>query len=108
MPEALLIKSFYAPARGGHAPGDVRDAFVEAVDAYEAWEDGTPEPTVDVRDQPIRISVVCGLVWNCTDVMPGRLYDHLANLVRWPEDMTQRRTYAAGARLLKSMIKGAS
>jgi hypothetical protein len=56
MPAAILVKSSYNPAVGGHAPGDIRDAFAEAVDAYERWDDGDPEPTVEVRDQAARRS----------------------------------------------------
>ena len=37
------------PRRG--APGDLRDAFLGAVDACEAWEaGGEPEPLVELRD----------------------------------------------------------
>jgi hypothetical protein len=30
---SILINSRYNPARGGHAPGDLRTAFEEAVEA---------------------------------------------------------------------------
>ena len=71
MSRSVLVHSRYRPARGGHAPGDLRNAFLEAVEAFEVWEEGSPEPTVEVRDQPIRLSVLCGLLWNCSDIMPG-------------------------------------
>jgi hypothetical protein len=42
----------------------VRDTFLRAVDAFEAWEDGEPEPTIDLTQ-------ACGLVWNCADILPN-------------------------------------
>jgi hypothetical protein len=104
---SILANSFYNPPRGGHAPGDIRDAFGEAVDAYEAWIDGEQEPTIEVRDQELAISAVCGLLWCCTDIMPSSLYTQIRDLFRWPAEMPQRRTYAVGARLLKGMIASA-
>ena len=32
---------------GGHVGGHVRNTFLAAVDAYLAWEEGEPEPTID-------------------------------------------------------------
>ncbi len=61
--------------RHGHAPGHIRSAFLDAVEAYSGWNDGDPEPCVEVeihyepRSTPI--SRVCGMLWNCTDIIPG-------------------------------------
>lgn len=71
MPQPILIRSSYRPARGGHAPGDLRDAFLEGIEAFAAWRPGQPEPTVEVREQAVRLSVLCGLLWNCSDTLPG-------------------------------------
>jgi hypothetical protein len=105
--QSILAHTCYNPPRGGHAPGDIRDAFCEAVDAYEAWNDGEQEPTIEVRHQELAISDVCGLLWCCTDIMPSSLYTQIRDLFRWPTEMPQRRTYAVGARLLKGMIASA-
>jgi hypothetical protein len=107
MPESILQHSFFHPARGGHAPGNLRDAFCGAVDAYEPWADGDPEPTVEIRDRELKITAICGLLWNCSDIMPYLLYDQINDLMRLPMEMPQRRTYAVGARLLKAMIASA-
>jgi hypothetical protein len=50
---------------------------------------------------------MCGLLWNCSDIMPGLLVDQLNDFARWPEDELKRRTYAAGARFLKARIEAA-
>lgn len=91
--------------RDGHAPGHVRDAFLCAVETYMNWEPGDPEPTVEyeVRYVPRQISLskACGLVWNCTDIIPGFYFDWLAN---GAELEIGRRTYAACARAMKAAI----
>ena len=90
--------------RSGHAPGHVRDTFIAAVEAFLTWKDGEPEPTVEfeVRYEPrqIPISRACGLVWGCTDVMPGLEFRALCDAVDiW------RQTYAAAARAMLECIK---
>jgi hypothetical protein len=94
--KSVTFGSYYSPARGGHAPGDIRDAFVEAVDAYGGWKAGQPEPMVDVREQRLTIRQVCGLLWNCSDCMPSDLFDQVFDF----DDMPHGRSYSAGARFL--------
>jgi hypothetical protein len=103
----VLKQSFYKAARGGHAPGDVRDAFCEAVDAYEAWGDGEPEPSVEVRDQQVPINEVFGLLWNCIDVLPGSVYRQVCDFVTREEE-PQAQTYAASARLMRGLVRARS
>jgi hypothetical protein len=98
---AILVGSSFHPARGGHAPGDLRDAFCEAVDAFDQWKAGAPEPTVELREQQLPISAVFGLLWNCSDIMPGDLFDQIDD----HSGALKRRTYSAGARFLKSQIE---
>lgn len=85
-----------------HAPGYIRDAFVEAIDAFAAWNVGEPEPTVDVEDSPVRISRVCEMLWRCDDIVPsgefGILADHL------PEGIKRLPTYASCARAMRREI----
>jgi hypothetical protein len=42
-------------------------------------DDGEPEPTVEYEigyePRQIPISRACGLVWNCTDILPGLAFD---------------------------------
>lgn len=67
----VLISSRYKPAAGGHAPGDLRDAFLSAVEDLRSWRPKMPEPITSVREQPVPLSALCGLLWNCTDCLPG-------------------------------------
>jgi hypothetical protein len=50
---SYLDRSNYHPGRGGHAPGDLRDAFAEAVEDYIYG--GSPEPFVDVRGHKVSL-----------------------------------------------------
>lgn len=88
----------------GHAPGHVRDTFIDAVGAFLEWELGEPKPTVifQMRYVPhtIPISRACTLLWHCTDVVPGSLFDELTN-----ELGVERRTYAACAHAMHAAIK---
>jgi hypothetical protein len=93
--------------RYGHAPGHVRDTFGEAIEAFARWRAGTPEPLVNFEinyvPHAIPISRACGLVWNCTDIVPGCLFDELD-----AERLgIKRRTYAACARAMLAHIRTA-
>lgn len=90
--------------RHGHPPGHVRSAFLDAVEAYTAWNDGDPEPSVDVEvhyePHAMPIGRVCGMLWNCTDIIPGGAFD---DLIGCGLDIN-RRIYAACARAMKAEI----
>jgi len=96
-------------ARGGHCPGHVRDTFISALEAYEAWEDGKPEPTVefevDHEPRSITISQAAGLVWNCSDILPGsaRFIIESTGL----DALVKRWTYASAARAMATEISRA-
>ena len=95
---SMLKGSRFEPSRGGHAPGDVRDAFQEAVESWADWEPETkPEPVVDLRDKPTPITAVINLLWNCTDIMPSDLCDCA--------DMPAGSTYAQGARQMSRAVQ---
>jgi hypothetical protein len=89
----------------GHAPGHVRDTFLEAVEAYTNWAPGEPPPTVtrEIRYEPHQIGLAdaCRLVWNCTDVLSG----HAFKALRDRGLAIQRRTYAAAARAMLAALK---
>jgi hypothetical protein len=89
--------------RSGHAPGHVRDAFCNAVEAFVAWKPGEPEPSVEyeVNHEPrqVPVSHMCGLLWNCTDILPGNYFHDLACDLK-----VGRQTYAAAARAMAAYI----
>jgi hypothetical protein len=84
--------------RNGKNGGHVRNMFLDAVDAYLAWEEGEPEPTVDFEvrfvARPIPISRACGIVWSGSDTLPSGAVDALDQC----GIEINHRTYAAAAR----------
>ena len=90
--------------RNGHAPGHVRDTFIAAIKAFQDWNRGGPEPTVEyeIHFEPHQISIsrACGLVWCCADILPGPERDVITELFG-----QTRGTYAAAAHLMLAAIK---
>ena len=96
----VLVNSYFNPSRGGRAPGDVRSAFLEALESYvHCWEESEPEPVIEVRGQEHSISEVCGLLWNCTDFLPRGAREDFSYI---DHDLRPGSTYAQAARLLKA------
>ena len=97
--------------RYGHAPGHIRETAGEAFEAWMAWDGQGPEPTVDfeINYTPHRIPIsrACGMVWNCTDIVPGSLFDQVQATVEdiYGERKIKHRTYAACARAIVENIK---
>jgi hypothetical protein len=96
----------YQPRLGGHAPGHLRDAFALAVEAYEAWNDGSAEPTVLVGHEeiPMKIGAVAGLLCNCTDIMGSFMCRDIDDLLPAGDECRSGSTYAIGARHLKKLV----
>jgi hypothetical protein len=96
---------YHGRRKGGHAPGHIRDAFGDAMFAFMDWDRKTPEPTVDVEihhePRKMTISQVCGLVWNCSDILPGRFIDWIAEACGLER---MRNTYAAAARAIHKAV----
>lgn len=59
----------------GHAPITLHNAFAEALDAFEDWEPGTDEPTVEFEGSPVPISSIFGRMRLCFDLAPKRVLD---------------------------------
>lgn len=99
--------SYYANRRGGHCPGHIRAAFLAALEAYSEWNDGEPEPLVELEvnyePQLTAISSVCGLVWNCSDILPSLAMStvEMTDL----DDLVKRRTYASVARAILARMR---
>lgn len=79
----------------GHAPNDLRTAFLNLVEAYYR-SGGTTFPDQKVDDRWITAKALCGRLWNCIDVMPG---DDVALL-----DLTGGATFARAARHLRAQM----
>lgn len=61
----------YKANRGGHAPGHLREAFLDWLEEHwqdERWLQGD---TVEVSEKVRPIRWLIGQLWNCTDALPG-------------------------------------
>jgi hypothetical protein len=94
--------------RSGHAPGHIRETFLDAIEAYARWSfgGGGTLPTVvrEINYEPHQISLAeaCGLVWNCTDILPGTVFE---TIVTDLELTIRKRSYAAAARAMLCALK---
>lgn len=50
----------YVPTTGGHAPNDLRDAFLSLLEGYASTKLGETIPDVILDDAPIEPSVLAG------------------------------------------------
>jgi hypothetical protein len=98
---ALLREVVKTPTN--HAPGDLRQAFVESVAAYEGWENGTREPAVELHDHLVPISEVIDLLSNCSDPLPSDTWQQL--LALGASDTIAGSSYGDAARWLKDQIR---
>ena len=101
------------PFRHGHAPGHIREMFCDAIEAYEQWmHDGCPLPVPTVIREihyvphPVSIAQACGLLWNCTDQLPGGLFDATAEWLGI--EGFRGCTYAVAARAMLTDLKARS
>lgn len=70
--------------RGGHMPDHLREAFLDALEAY--YKQGGRGHSGEV------LKNACGPLWNCTDVLPGTDCDLVSEIAG-----TDRRGYSYGA-----------
>src|SRR4051812_21967148 len=98
------MRYYYGNRAGGHLPSDLRGVFADAKEAFDDWDGHGPEPTVEfARSDPprrITLSEACGLVWNCTDVLPESAASDLQEIM----EGSRGTTYAAAARAMKRWI----
>jgi hypothetical protein len=77
-------------ARSGHAPDDLRQAFLFGIGQLYNF-DG--EPTVAFRDGRVTMRALCGMLRNCTDIVPGPECGYLG--------VPEGTTYGEAARKIK-------
>ena len=65
----------------GHAPFVLHQAFSDALDAYEDWLPGQPEPRVQLEMRKVPVSAIFGRMRTCYDILPSRLSDLVNSLV---------------------------
>jgi hypothetical protein len=91
--QKLFQSSRFQPQVGGHAPGDLREAFCEAVESRSGTD---PDPLLMLRGQYLRLSQIAGAPWNCTDMMPSGVCNDIG--------VRLGGSYAIGARYIRALV----
>ncbi len=65
----------------GHAPYHLHQAFSDALDAFETWLPGQPEPRVLVEGRTVPVSAVFGRMRTCDDLLPTRIADVVFSII---------------------------
>jgi len=91
-------------------PEELRQAFHDAVSAFQHWDRGGPEPDgISLWREPRTISFVCDVVERA-DPMPDDLYEYLRGEAESADTTSALlqgdRSYRAGAQSLYRMIQG--
>lgn len=96
----------YQAARGGHAPGHLRDAFLAWLEeSMELPAEAPLPPTVEINEEPRPISWLFGQLWNCSDVLPSQARDSVNDILESENAPAfDRQTYAAAVRALKPIV----
>ena len=96
-------------SRGGHAPNDLRNAFDEAAESGEDFENAMTDDLLECiftredqwksRSRRERALWLTGQLWNCTDILPSSICEAL--------DLPQgiKRTYASASRFIRNQLR---
>lgn len=99
-----VSRFYFDTLKGGQAPGDLREAFESAIDTY-LQSDKPAEALVEFRGRQLTLHHLCGLLWNCSDLLPQRVRRQIADdVMRGDHRMLMTRdrpTYAQAARALR-------
>lgn len=87
--DRIMKRPRYSATTGGHAPGHLRDAFLECL---ENWAEGQKMP----ERERLTFRELTGKLWNCTDIMPGSECDLL--------DIPTGSTFAQAAREIRRRL----
>lgn len=89
---------------------DPQNILFDVLEAYEHWEAGQLEPTIEVGEEAFPIGRAVGRLWSCRDWMPNRLRANVLDLICHGEKqhtLNTLATYAQAARTLKLRINEA-
>ena len=83
--------------QAGHTSSDLREAFVDWVDANYAPRDPAETDTVEIGGRVIPIRWLLGQLWQCTDYLPVTACQALA--------ISQGSTYAVAVRKVAADLR---
>lgn len=99
--EELYNSTKFNPLRGGHAPSQLRQAFLDALEQF--FVDNGDDISGDVEAGAVSLRKLAGLLYNCSDILPRHYQSYVADLLELNHDSFVTRknsgfTYAQAAR----------
>ncbi|MFB2552808.1 BRA0787 family protein [Ensifer soli] len=67
------MSEFLPALHEGHAPITLHELFRDALETYEAWEEGEAEPVVTFEGKVVPIRAVFEHMSACTDILPQNM-----------------------------------
>ncbi|MEI2297388.1 hypothetical protein [Ensifer sp. MJa1] len=92
----------------GHAPITLQNLFRDALEAYDDWGEGMPEPVVSYEGKLIAISEVFDWMKPCTDIMPANLIGIVTDRLNKPwsgDGPLDEMTFSTAARVMSVMTR---
>jgi hypothetical protein len=90
----------YNPARGGHAPGHLRQAFLDYLDERDNHPSLDDAIEAGTEDRTLRWLI--GQLWNCSDILPS---GSRMTLKDWYPQDQECWTYGRTVRLLAQDLR---
>lgn len=85
-------------------PNDLRHAFWGAIGAFSNWRPGQPEPEVSYQQRPTSISIICSLIEQYEEQMPGDLWRLLISQTRRSAEPPLDQSFSSGGKFLQEEI----
>ncbi|MDK1493529.1 hypothetical protein QN219_26365 [Sinorhizobium sp. 7-81] len=92
----------------GHAPITLQNLFREALEAYDDWDEGMPEPVVSYEGNVLPISDVFDWMKPCTDTMPANMIGIVTDRLSKPwsgRGPLDEMTFSTAARVMSVLVR---
>ncbi|MBP2234109.1 hypothetical protein J2Z31_000599 [Sinorhizobium kostiense] len=92
----------------GHAPITLQTLFRDALEAYEDWGEGMPEPIVSFEGKVLPISAVFEWMKPCTDIMPANMIGIVTDRLTKPwsgSGPLDKMTFSTAARVMSVLVR---
>ncbi|MFC3072085.1 hypothetical protein [Shinella pollutisoli] len=99
--------NFLPDLHEGHAPITLQQLFGDALEAFDAWEEGRAEPTVIYEDRLLPIGTVFESMRGCTDILPRVMADILSDKLAANPAATDAEilTFSDAARIAGALVE---
>ena len=92
----------------GHAPITLQNLFRDALEAYDDWDEGMPEPIVSFEGEALPISAVFEWMKPCTDIMPANMIGIVTDRLTKPwsgAGPLDEMTFSTAARVVSVLVR---